>query len=38
MLDIRWSAMSALDTTLTACGTSRSGVGVLVAEDTAGTA
>ena len=37
MLVMRWSAMSALDTTLTACGTSRSGVVVFVADDTAGT-
>ncbi len=38
MLDMRWSAMRALDTTLTAWGTSRSGVDVLVADDTTGTA
>jgi hypothetical protein len=37
MLAIRWSAMSALDTTLTDCGTSRSGVVVRVADDTVGT-
>ena len=34
---MRWSAMSSLVTTLTACGTSRSGVVVLVADETAGT-
>jgi hypothetical protein len=38
MLDMRWSAISVRDTTLTACGTSRSGVLVFVAELTALTA
>ena len=38
MLAMRWSAISALETTLTAWGTSRSGVVVFVADETAGTA
>ncbi len=37
MLDIRWSAMRALGMTDIDCGTSRRGVAVFVADDTAPT-